>query len=128
MNRLGITLGGVSRGGINYTFYPLAMLTEDKKLGVKAVSGEYQYPEYAKMMLTIPEAEVTLDMKGAHYNYLTGEQQATGLGTFPNMFLGYVNNNGEDLERWGGIDPGPNGYGKPTDIVASKYGRVDGQK
>jgi hypothetical protein len=125
-NRLGITLQGVTRAGINYTFYPLATLTDPHGLGVKKSDGTYMYPQYAEMMLIVPEMEVEMKMAGGYANYLTGERKTGGtVGKFPNMFLGIVENNGESFERWGGELRGPNGFSGPNGQVSTDKAKIE---
>lgn len=124
-NRLGITLQGITRGAVNYSFYPLATLVDPAGLGVLKSDGTYMYPEYAEMMLIVPEMNVEMKMKSGYNDYMTGEARQAGMGTFPNMFLGIVNNNGESLERYGGVLHGPSGYRGPNDPVATPYAKTE---
>lgn len=125
-NRLGITLQGITRGGINYTFYPLATLTDPAGLGAKKSDGTYMYPQYAEMMLIIPEMEIEMKMNGSYANYMSGERYSSGsTGKFPNMFLGVIENNGESLERWGGIYEGPNGFAGPEGRVSTDVAKIE---
>ena len=124
--RLGITLQGITRAGINYTFWPLATLTDPAGLGVLKSDGNYMYPQYAEMMLIVPEMEVEMKMGMGYANYLSGERFSSGtMGKFPNMFLGVVENNGESFERWGGVLYGPNGERGPRETVSTEYAKTE---
>jgi len=124
--RLGITLQGITRGGINYTFYPLATLTDPAGLGAKKSNGTYMYPQYAEMMLIVPEMDIEMKMAGSYANYSSGERYSAGtVGKFPNMFLGVIENNGESLERWGGIYEGPNGFSGPDGKVSTDKAKIE---
>jgi hypothetical protein len=108
VNRLGITVNVVRLNDIEFILHTFKSWAKRNKYGMN-INDVYSY-EFPEGGLVIPEEKVDLKVDQP---YLNGKGTSFGAGqyTFPNLFLGFVNKNGENRERIMKWRPGVNGLG-----------------
>ena len=108
---LGVTIYTINRKGIEFYLHPVATWSKPGNAGF-ILSDEHQFAA-GTMAVVVPNASVTVGRWGNE-----------GKATIPNMWIGYVNHNGENRKRMFGRYPGVNGVWD-TSMVATD---LDGYK
>lgn len=126
--QLGVNVSEIRWGNNLFYLHTLASTGHNGAYGVMS-GGVYTY-HYPTTAYWVPQEMNEVDMKSGNYllSNKDGGYDAKEMGktTLPNIMMGYINAGGENRERFGGLQVGPNGHGLGDGFLATEYDESKG--